>query len=66
MDKKPVNTKPVYLYDVNMNFIRKFETTHECAEFFDKDRNYINYNLKYHKRIRKNGKWFVIKREMVK
>ena len=45
--------KKVYLYDVNMNFIREFKTTYECAEFFDKDVGYINHNLKYYQKIRK-------------
>lgn len=62
---KIINSKPVYLYDADMNFIRMFETTHECADFFDKDRDYINHNLKYCKKIRKDDKWFVIKRERV-
>ena len=65
MDKKPVNTKPVYLYDVNMNFIRKFETTHECADFFWVEKDYINHSLKYRKKIRKEGEWFIIKRERI-
>ena len=55
-------TKPVYLFDVDGNFIRKFETTKECAEFFGKEREAINYNLKYHARIRKDGVWYRISR----
>lgn len=57
--------KPVYLYDENKNFIMKFETTDECADYFGKDREYINHSLKYYKRIRKDGKWFIIKRKMI-
>ena len=56
-------TKPVYMYDTDNNFIRKFETTQECAEFFNKERAYINHSLKYRKKIRKDGKWYVIKRQ---
>ncbi len=66
MNKKRTTTKPVYLYDANMNFIMKFETTSECAEYFGKETDYINHNLKYCKKIRKDDKWFIIKREMVK
>lgn len=55
-------TKPVYLYDIEGNFLRKFETTEECAEFFGKDRLYINHSLKYRAKIRKDGKWYIIRR----
>ena len=58
--------KPVYLYDVNMNFIREFKTTYECAEFFDKDVGYINHNLKYYQKIRKDRTWYIIKRDFEK
>ena len=58
--------KPVYLYDVNMNFIKEFKTTYECAEFFDKDVGYINHNLKYYQKIRKDGVWYIIKRDFEK
>ena len=58
-----MNTKPVYMYDTEGNFIRKFETTEECADYFDKERDYINHNLKYCKKIRKDGRWYVISRE---
>ena len=56
-------SKPVYLYDIEGNFIKKFETTNECAEYFNQDRDYINYNLAYYKKIKKDGKWYVISRE---
>lgn len=59
-------TKPVYMYDVDMNFIQKFETTKECAEFFHKSSEYINYNLKNYKKIRKGIRWYIIKREFAK
>ena len=29
------NSKPVYLYDLDKNFICKFETTNDCAVFFN-------------------------------
>ena len=60
--KATINTKPVYLYDTEGNFIKKFETTEECGEYFEKDREYINHSLKYYKRIRKDDKWYVIRR----
>lgn len=53
--------KKVYLYDNDMNFIKEF-TTRECADFFDKDIEYINHHLIYYKKIRKGGKWYRIKR----
>ena len=56
-------TKPVYMFDINGNFIRKFETTQECADFFGKDRDYINHSLAYYKKIKKGGEWYVISRE---
>lgn len=65
MKKRRTTTKPVYLYDADMNFIKKFETTQECADFFEKEMDYINHNLKYCKKIRKDDKWYVIKREMI-
>lgn len=55
-------TLPVYMYDLKMNFIRKFETTQECAEYFGKERLYINHSLKYRAKIRKDGKWYIIRR----
>ena len=57
-----MNTKPVYMYDIDMNFIRKFETTQECADYFEKERDYINHSLKYNSKIRKDGKWYLIRR----
>jgi hypothetical protein len=58
-----INTKPVYLFDIEGNFLKKFETTNECGEYFGKDREYINHNLKYCKKIRKDCKWYVIRRK---
>ena len=55
----------VYMYDLEGNFIRSFETTQECAEYFEKwgGREYINHNLKYCDKIRKDSKWYRISRE---
>lgn len=55
--------KPVYVYNVKGELLKEFETTKECAEYFEKDREYINHNLKYSKKIRKDGLWFVLSRE---
>ena len=52
----------IKLYDKDDNFIKVFESVKECAKFFDKDKNYIYYNLKYMDKIRKEGKWFKIRR----
>ena len=57
--------KKIELYDVDMNYIKTFETTEECAEFFDKDTAYINHNLKYRDKIRKDGKWYKIRRIVI-
>ena len=59
---KPINSKPVYLYDLKGNLLLEFESTNDCAKYFEKDCEYINHNLKYCKKIRKNGKWFIISR----
>lgn len=56
-------SKPVYLYDIDGNFITKFPTTRDCGDYFDYTREYINHNLKYRKKIRKDGKWYIISRE---
>lgn len=55
--------KPVYMYDLDGNFIRSFETTQECADYFEYEREYINHNLKYCDKIRKDDKWYRISRE---
>jgi len=60
MGKK--GAKPVYVYDVDGNLVKEFKTTKECAEYFDKERDYINHNLKYYKKIRQNDVWFILKR----
>ena len=59
---RKTTTKPVYLYDLEDNLLRKFETTMECAEYFNKEPEYINHNLKYCDKIRKDGKWYRISR----
>lgn len=58
-----MKAKPVYMYDVNMNFIRKFETTKDCAAYFRKDAVYINHVLAYGSKIRKHDKWYILRRE---
>ena len=62
--KKLINTKKVYMYDTNGNLVRIFDTSFDCADYFDKDVHYIYYNIKYFKKIynRKERKWYVIKR----
>ena len=55
--------KPVYIYDLEGNLVKEFETTSECAEYFNKEKDYINHNLKYYKKIRKDNIWYVLKRE---
>lgn len=57
-------SKPVYMYDLEGNLIKYFKSTLECAEYFDKDREYINHSLKYYKKIRKDGKWYKIGRKL--
>lgn len=57
-------SKPVYMYDLEGNLIKCFTSTLECALYFDKDREYINHNIKYYKKIRKDGKWYKIRRMM--
>lgn len=61
------NTKPVYLYDLDYNLIEKFETTRKCAEYFEYEKDYINYNLNYCKKIRlkRENKWFIISRKEI-
>jgi hypothetical protein len=50
------------MYDTEGNLLKVFPTSFECADFFDKPPQYIYYNIKYFKKIRKDGKWYVIKR----
>ena len=60
-----VNTKPIYLYDLSMNLIKSFATTQECADYLNKEVQYLYYNLKYFKKIRFNNKWYILKRNKV-
>ena len=55
-------SKPVYMYDLDGNLLKVFETTMDCADYFEKDREYINHNLKYYDKIRKDGKWYYLRR----
>ena len=54
--------KPVYMYDLEGNLIKEFESTRLCADYFEKEAEYINHSLKYYKKIRKDDKWYIIKR----
>lgn len=58
-----MNTKKVFLYNMNDELIKIFKTTEECALFFDKEIQYIYHNLKYCKKIKKDNTWYKIKRE---
>ncbi len=55
-------TKPIYLYDMDMNLIEEFETTDDFADYCNKDRAYIYHNLKYCNKIWIKRKWYIIKR----
>ena len=57
------NAKPVYMYDLEMNLLKEFKTTSECADYFEKEKDYINHILKYNAKIRRNRKWYILKRE---
>ena len=57
--------KKVYMYDTNMNLIKEFETTPECAEYLNKELQYVNYNIKYYDKIWFNNKWYILKREKI-
>ena len=62
--KKVSNTKKVYMYDTNGKLLRVFDTSFDCADYFEQDVDYLYHNIKYCKRIRhkKEQKWYVIKR----
>ena len=55
-------SKPVYMFDMDGNLLKEFETTQDCADYFEKDRDYVNHNLKYYQKIRKDGVWYKIRR----
>ena len=57
--------KSIYLYDMKMNFLKKFDTTDDFVEYSGYDRMYIYHNLKYCKKIKINGGWYIIKREKI-
>lgn len=56
------NTKKVYMYDLEGNLIKVFETTNDCGEFFGCDNDYINHNLKYCKKKRYKDTWVILSR----
>lgn len=64
--EKKYRGKKVYMYDLGNNLIQVFDTTNECANFFGCDNMYINHNLKYCSKKRKDDKWYVLKREEIK
>lgn len=53
----------INLYNENGKYLSFFETRKECADYFDKFPEYISHNLKYCKKIRKDGKWYIIEKE---
>lgn len=55
--------KKIYLYDLNMNLIKEFNSTQECATFLNKDTMYLYHNLKYCSRIRHNDNWYILRRD---
>ena len=59
------NSKPVYMYNLKGELIREFKTTEECGYFFNRDRDYINHNIKYCDKIRYNDEWYRIRRKKV-
>lgn len=56
--------KKVYMYDMNNNLIKIFETTLECAKYFGKPNSYINHSLYCNDKIRKDNKWYKISRNI--
>lgn len=56
---------PVYMYDMEGKLLKKFEQTKDCAEFFDKDPDYICHNMQYCDKIKKDNTWYRITREPV-
>lgn len=57
--------KPIYLYDMDMNFIQEFKTTDDFSDYCGYTREYIYHNLKYCNKIRIKDDWCIIKREKV-
>ena len=61
-NKKTNIDKPVYMYNLDGKLIKKFESTNECAIYFNKNQEYIKYNLRKYDKIRKDKKWYRIRR----
>lgn len=57
------NYKKLYLYTLDNELVKEFNTTDEGADFFDKDRLYLYHNLKYCKKFRFNNKWYKLSRK---
>ena len=55
--------KKVYMYDMQGNLVMEFKTTRECADYFGKEKDYINFNIKYYKRFRYNDQWYRLSRD---
>ena len=60
-----MNTKPVYVYDLDLNLVKIFNTTQEFADYVNKEVQYIYYNMKYFKKFRFNNKWYILKRKPI-
>lgn len=62
------NRKKVYMYNLDNELVRVFDTTEECGRYFGYDKEYLYHNLKYCKKIRhkKERKWYIIRREELK
>ena len=62
-----MNSKKVYLYNLKHELIRVFDTTDDCADYFNYDRMYIYHNLKYCRKIyhKQEHKWYIIKRDLI-
>ena len=57
-----MNEKKVYVYDIENNLIKVFKNTRSAAIFFGCDTEYLYHNIKYCKRKRKDGKWYILSR----
>lgn len=56
VDKNKEKEKPVYLYDLDMNFIRRFESTKACANFLGCKRSEVTRCCNGHRSRIKNYK----------
>lgn len=61
--KPHFNSRSVFVYDLNGNLIKKFESTLECAEYFNKEREYINHSIWKKMKFRHNNEWYRLKRK---